>query len=342
MFYQYPGALHMHTTYSDGTGTVSDLAAAAARAGLRWIIITDHDDTRAQAEQGWYADVAVIAGYEITPDRNHYLVAGLDELVSRKQPPANYVRKVAEKGGIGIVAHPDEKVTHELTEPYRWDDWGIRGFDGIELWNYMSEWIEKYTRRRRYFNFFFPQLIVRGPTKDTLRWWDDLAVEGERVTGVVGVDAHATRVNSFGRTWEVYPYERLFNTLTDYVVLNEPLSNDFNTATQQILDAIKDGRVLMANRTWGDAAEMSFVARLNDGQMLTAGAVAPLNDHAIIDFLAPKPARITLYRNGSSIAAAKGVRAFTFDVREPGHYRIEARRWGQLWLMTNHIHLLSE
>lgn len=341
MFYHYPGALHMHTTYSDGSGTVADLAAAAARAGLRWIIITDHDDIRARAEQGWYADVAVMAGYEITPDRNHYLVAGVDELVSKEMSPAEYVHTVADIGGLGIVAHPDEEVTHELTEPYRWEDWSIRGFDGIELWNYMSEWIEKYTRRRRYLNFFFPQLIVRGPTDNTLKWWDQLAVEGECTTGVFGVDAHATRVDSFGRTWEVYPYERLFNTLTDYVVLDEPLDADFDTAAQQILDAVRRGRVLMANRTWGDAGEMAFLARLDDETTLTAGDRAHFNGHAIIDFLAPKPAHIRLYRDGTSIASANGVRSLTFDAHEPGHYRIEVRRWGQLWLMTNHIHLLA-
>jgi predicted metal-dependent phosphoesterase TrpH len=39
----YPGALHMHTIYSDGTGTVEHVARCARDAGLRWIIITDHD-----------------------------------------------------------------------------------------------------------------------------------------------------------------------------------------------------------------------------------------------------------------------------------------------------------
>lgn len=292
-FYRYPGALHMHTTYSDGTGTVAEVAAAAARAGLRWIIITDHDDMRAGAETGWYADVAVMAGYEITPDRNHFLVFGLDDVISKERSPHTFVAEVARKGGIGIVAHPDERITHELTEPYRWEDWSIRGFHGVELWNYMSEWLEKYTRRRRYLNFFFPQFVVRGPTPATLDWWDTLAVEGYRVTGVVGVDAHATRVNALKRTWEVYPYEQLFGTLTDYVVLDEPLSTEFETATEQILAAIRRGRVLMANRTWGDASEMSFVARLSDGPLLTVGDEAPVGDGGVLDFQAPKPASIT-------------------------------------------------
>ncbi|HMO57767.1 MAG TPA: PHP domain-containing protein, partial [Roseiflexaceae bacterium] len=33
----------MHTRHSDGSGTVDELAQAAYEAGLRWIIITDHD-----------------------------------------------------------------------------------------------------------------------------------------------------------------------------------------------------------------------------------------------------------------------------------------------------------
>jgi len=48
-----PGALHMHTTYSDGSGSVEDLARAARAAGLRWIIITDHDTLTGQRYQGW-------------------------------------------------------------------------------------------------------------------------------------------------------------------------------------------------------------------------------------------------------------------------------------------------
>ena len=34
--------LHMHTTYSDGTGTHAELAQAAIQAGLDAIIVTDH------------------------------------------------------------------------------------------------------------------------------------------------------------------------------------------------------------------------------------------------------------------------------------------------------------
>jgi predicted metal-dependent phosphoesterase TrpH len=35
--------LHMHTPYSDGTGTHEDIAQAALRAGIDAVIVTDHN-----------------------------------------------------------------------------------------------------------------------------------------------------------------------------------------------------------------------------------------------------------------------------------------------------------
>ena len=38
------GAYHVHSRASDGTGTIEDIAAAAGRAGLRFVVLTDHGD----------------------------------------------------------------------------------------------------------------------------------------------------------------------------------------------------------------------------------------------------------------------------------------------------------
>ena len=40
---QPAGDLHVHTTASDGTLTIDELPAAAMRAGVEWIAVTDHD-----------------------------------------------------------------------------------------------------------------------------------------------------------------------------------------------------------------------------------------------------------------------------------------------------------
>ena len=43
------GAYHIHTSRSDGSGSVADVAAAARRAGLKFVILTDHGDVMLEA-----------------------------------------------------------------------------------------------------------------------------------------------------------------------------------------------------------------------------------------------------------------------------------------------------
>jgi predicted metal-dependent phosphoesterase TrpH len=100
----------MHTNYSDGTGTVEELARAAKQAGLQWIIITDHDDLRAAPAAGWLHDVLVIVGHEITPDRNHFLALNINEVIDNTLSPQQFVDQVYERGGFGIIAHPMSKL----------------------------------------------------------------------------------------------------------------------------------------------------------------------------------------------------------------------------------------
>ena len=48
------GAFHVHTTRSDGSGTVEEVAAAAQAAGLQFVVLTDHNDF-APREPGLHA-----------------------------------------------------------------------------------------------------------------------------------------------------------------------------------------------------------------------------------------------------------------------------------------------
>jgi hypothetical protein len=52
------GAYHIHSARSDGTGTIDEIAAAAARAGLQFVILTDHGDgTRAPEPPSYRSSV---------------------------------------------------------------------------------------------------------------------------------------------------------------------------------------------------------------------------------------------------------------------------------------------
>src|SRR5262249_48961903 len=48
------GAMHIHTRRSDGTGTIDQVAAAAAQAGLSFVITTDHGDASREVEPPSY------------------------------------------------------------------------------------------------------------------------------------------------------------------------------------------------------------------------------------------------------------------------------------------------
>ncbi len=124
----------------------------------------------------------------------------------------------------------------------------------------MSDWIEHYTPRSKYANVLFPHRALKGPTAETLRWWDALQAEGARPTGVFGVDAHATKVRRFGWEFEVYSYAHCFARLVNYLQLDEPLSDSFEEASRQVWEALRRGRVIMANRGQGDAAGSTFLA----------------------------------------------------------------------------------
>src|SRR5207244_10179820 len=55
--------VHLHSVHSDGTGTVEEIAKAAE--GIDVVLLTDHDTMA--AEPGWYGDVLVLVGEEVSP-----------------------------------------------------------------------------------------------------------------------------------------------------------------------------------------------------------------------------------------------------------------------------------
>jgi type IV pilus assembly protein PilA len=90
-----------------GSGDINSISKAARKAGLDWIIITDHNvfDT----EEGIYNDVFVIKGEEITPSNdNHYLALGINEFIEPSNDAKINVDNVRKRGGFGFAAHPNE------------------------------------------------------------------------------------------------------------------------------------------------------------------------------------------------------------------------------------------
>ncbi|MBD3410398.1 MAG: PHP domain-containing protein [Ignavibacteriales bacterium] len=346
--HEYVGSLHIHTTYSDGTGTVKEIAAAAEEAGLDFIGVTDHNTLRAkrEGEERFFGKTLVVVGAELNDksNRNHYLAFGVEDTSSTRVPAAEYVRAVKEQGGIGFTAHPHEKRSSMKEHPpYPWTAWDVEDIHGIEIWNHMSEWMENLTERNKYQSFVHPLRTIVAPPNETLAKWDELA--RKRPTPAIGgVDAHAHKVNLLGFfTAEVFSYKVLFKSIRTHILADEPITptrskRGAEKAVGTALRALGKGSSFVANYYHGDARGFRFFAE-------TGGAIVGMGDDAPIEGSAKLRAQtpgvvseLRLLRDGKEIERVEADE-LERDVRKPGAYRVEARLEGKAWIYSNHIRL---
>lgn len=319
-----------------------EVVAAARSAGLRWIIITDHDTLEGRSSEGWHDDVFVTFGHEITPPQSHFLAFNLDYVVNRDQPVQDFVDEVYAQGGFGIIAHPDDK---KPDTGHRWYDWSVDGprqrtaatVMGLELWNLMSDWRTLHTERNRLMLHLFPSLGLRGPTPATLAWWDTLNMAGKRTFGIGGLDAHAFKREMPWGTMKVFPYRWLFKTLTNYLLLDAPLAADVAHARQQIFGAFTGGRTYFVNRLWGSAPPLKFTVQ-RGRQRWTIGDSPSLAEGALrLHADAGCRAALRLLQNGQVVC--EGVRHLKHEITTPGIYRLEGYRNRRPWLYTNPLYV---
>lgn len=340
-WYQYSGAMHMHTTESDGTLAIGEVIDIGRRAGLDFMMFTDHMtlSNRDDGHEGFYGDTLVVVGYEHNDldDKHHYLLFDSPKVYPKEMSAKEYVAAGAADKAIGILAHPDEiRNAVKRYPPYPWLDWDADQFDGIELWNHLSEWMEKLTPYNKIPMAFSPRKSMVGPTERILKKWDEINMT-RKCVGIAGVDAHAFPISVWPFTVEIFPYKVHFRCLRTHVLLPEPFSDDLTIAKKQLYDAFRDCRVFGSNMRWGSADSFEFNAR-SDGQRATMGGKVPLSNDTTIKVNLPSIATIKLIHNGQQVVEASGDR-LSFTVREPGIYRVEAWKNHRCWIFSNHLRI---
>jgi len=85
---------HMHTYYSDGIDSPANLVRTAAMAGLDYMAISDHDNSKSYEEAKIEADkwkIGLVSGAEVSTNRFHILGLGFDvrETRSFSEHPEN-------------------------------------------------------------------------------------------------------------------------------------------------------------------------------------------------------------------------------------------------------------
>ncbi len=344
--FEYSGAVHIHSVFSDGSGNPGEIAGFANETGLDFILLSDHNTLRALHEgfEGWYDNTLMLVGCEINDknNKNHYLAFGIDETISTRIPAKEYVRIVKEKGGIGFTAHPHEKRTSMKEHPpYPWEEWDTDDFTGIEIWNHMSEWMEGLTEQNKVQSFLHPLKSIELPPAETLAKWDEIA-QRRKVVGIGGIDAHAHKVNLMGFfEVEVFPYKVLFKSIRTHILTDTKLvrgdgSEELKLAKENIYGSLRKGMCFVSNYSQGDARGFRFYAE-NGEAIYQMGQDMELTDNVKLRVDLPNVAgEIKLIRNGELYNKIEDVEA-VFDVNEPGTYRVEVFYEGKAWIYSNHI-----
>lgn len=345
---EYVGAIHMHSTYSDGTGTVEEIVGFAKEVGLDYLILTDHNTLRAKDEgkEGWYDKTALIVGAEINDkkNQNHYLALGINESFSTRMPAKEYVKKVKEAGGIGFIAHPhEERSSMKEHPPYPWTEWKTDNFTGIEIWNHMSEWMEGLTEQNKYNSFVHPLKTIAAPPKKTLKVWDDLN-QIRRVVGIGGIDAHAHKINLLGFfEVEVFPYKVLFKSIRTHILTEKPFKmskkkNLFENDKNSLLNSLELGKCFVSNYYHADAKGFRFFAQ-DSSKIYQMGETLKLRSNIRLRVILPNiSGNIRLIRNGRKVDEIENIDA-EFMIQIPGAYRVEIYLDGKAWIYSNHIRI---
>ena len=345
--------LHIHTRYSDGTGSYADVLDAAAATGVDVVIVTDHN-IRVDGVEGYYERsgkrVLLLIGEEIHdqgrfPQKNHMLVFGAGkELATLAPDPQKLIDRINELEGSAFIAHPDEfalPLFHE--DDISWENWDVRGFTGFEIWNGMSEFK---TVSRTFWQIvkhgFFPELVAHHPLKKSLQRWDEYLTEGRHLSVVGGTDSHALHIKIGPFTRVIYPYKFHFATINNHLLLPDGLSGELETDRKLVLNALKTGSSFVGYDL--PASTRGFSFRIDcDEEKAGLGESASMQRSGILHVKTPLAAEVDVIHNGKVIFHSDKLANLSLPVNKSGAYRVECythflgERRG--WIFSNPIYL---
>ena len=338
--------VHVHSTHSDGTGTVAQIAAAGRRAGVDVVLLTDHDslEARRRGEERWYGSTLVLVGEEVSPKgKNHLLAFGVDHEVShRGLSPGEICAAVQARGGFGFLAHPFSRGSERFSRPgMPWGDLDCEGYTGIELWSFVTDSAERIRNLAEALLFVaLPGRFVDHPPRRNVEEWDRLC-RARRVVALGGLDAHQMGIRVRGRVpLRLMGYARSFRRLRTHVLCEEPLAGSVERDREEVYSALRHGRCYLAMDSLAAARGFSFWAEGPEGT-LSMGAEAPAGAWTLHASL-PRVADVRLIRDGRQVAAVRGA-ALEHRAEGPGVFRLEAtlRSAGRdrTWILSNPIYL---
>jgi len=131
------GALHVHSRYSDGEFSLSELRQRFLAERCRFVCMTDHAEYFDEAKLRTYADecralsddrFCFVVGLEYTCEQNMHILGYGATMLTNSRDPQTVIRQIDEHGAVSVIAHPKD-------EFFSWIETFAALPQGIEAWN---------------------------------------------------------------------------------------------------------------------------------------------------------------------------------------------------------------
>ena len=353
--YAWRGAVHVHTALSaDATGTIDEIAAAASRIGLDFVVLSEHTGalgTAGRAVPGWHGSVLIVVGEEISTLGGHLLALAVPPHPYALGPQAGQaLDDIRALGGTSWIAHANGDAGWTA---------GLGGVTGIEIVSLSGALDRLSLLQRLGAALTYPvspnAAVLRALGSRPLAldlWSERTSLSGASLprpfVGIGAIDAHGP-IRGLG----IPSHDVALGTLTTIVWMDDPPrpNSSDRAVAGRLLRRLQSGRVAIELSAAGRAPGLSFLAIGSDGRRALPGQTrtwgnAPWTLEARLG--APGEYSLVLLRDGARVGSAEGT-GLAIEAPGPGTYRIEVYRTSgppgggkpgaTPWIISNPIYL---
>lgn len=344
----YRGCVHIHSIYSDGGGDIEEVMEAAQKSGLDYAILTDHNTLQPlrEGKEGRYGNSLLLIGTELSLPAGHYMALNVPpDFTWDANNTQRAINQVKAAGGFGFLAHPISR--------WRWTDWQVTGYTGMQLTNVSSLFHQEGTSQplRLLADFVRGYLsnsdramrrVMSVASDGSLERWSDI-IANRQTVGIGSADAHAL-IRVGGRNYRVPQYSEVFRALQVHVLVPEEFNGDLAHDKRLVYSALQNGRCYTAYTIWGDPTGFEFTATRGGVRVVMGQPIQRNGGSVTLRVRVPgSQATTTRIFRGNRRVISTTVKDVVLPVPVAGAYRAEVdlRREGRLvpWIISNPIYV---
>lgn len=348
--YDYTGSIHIHTKYSDGSGTPEEIAKVANQLGIDFLIISDHDTLGALIDnkEGYYNNVLVLTGVEISSEIGHYLVYS---------PSPDFRLYDIKNSLYQLKNNKSTEYYSEMCHPFHpktpIKNWNYDGFDAVEIFNGDSQWRDD--TLFEIFETFLGSFLYKNPLnklvdrpEKNIEKWSEL-IKGRKIFQIGSADAHANIKVSTSFSIKFPSYEQTLRFVKTHILTEEKLSGAADRDKIIVFDCLKKGRCYTEIGNFSRTSGFIFKGE-NDYKIAHIGD--DIEGKVKFSVFVPDTTNIVikLYNNNEVIHSSDYYK-LEYTTSEPGAYWVEVfqvrrklpffEKIERPWIISNPIFVLK-